>query len=90
MPSNTFQDDSGNNSSYRVIMFLWIVVVAIVWGIVSIKGPTLADIPSGVMYLTMFLIGGKQVQKWLELTGGSTNIKDIISKLTSTSEKPSE
>lgn len=60
------QDNLGNNSSMRLIVFLSISVIIGVWAKISIVNNTMAPIPTEVAAVLTAFIVGKVGQSWVE------------------------
>ena len=70
-PAGMLQDEKGNGSSSRLVKVMW---VAGLIGILSIvewrSNPVVVpDVPWGIVMITLIIIGGGAVGKWMELGG---------------------
>jgi len=59
-------DNAGGASSVRVVMLLWLLLVAGLWAFACIKSGTLVDIPSGVQVVTGAILAAKATQRFGE------------------------
>ena len=55
-------DPHGNNSSTRLVMFLWSLAVMLVWVAVCFYKKDIVDIPVGVGGVLLITLGGKVAQ----------------------------
>lgn len=62
------QNSQGENSSVRLIMFLYSIVVLFVWAAVSLKSTpmVLAEFPDNVIYVLGLIFGVKGYEKFIE------------------------
>ena len=60
------QDDSGNNSSMRLAMFLLVVCVMIGWLYVTVRLQVVQDIPPGLVSIIIAAFAAKVWQKGTE------------------------
>jgi uncharacterized membrane protein len=60
------QDNLGNNSSMRLIVFLSVAVIIGVWAKISIVNNTMEPIPTEVAAILAAFIAGKVGQSWVE------------------------
>ena len=60
--SDFLNDPHGNNSSTRLVMFLWSMVVLIVWVGACIYKREMIDIPMGVGAILAYAFGAKVAQ----------------------------
>jgi uncharacterized membrane protein len=60
------QDSQGSESSLRMIMAIWMLVVLAVWAIICLWKEAILDLPTGICALVMFILGAKVWQKYAE------------------------
>jgi hypothetical protein len=73
--SGFLQDDSGNLSSTRLALLLWVIGVLVIWGAASLKTGELKAIPDSVTTVIGLLMGGKVMQKF----GERSEVKPTLS-----------
>ncbi len=64
---NFLQDSAGNQSSLRLAFLLTLAVSMLVWAALSIATEAMPELPSSITTLLGFLVGGKLVQKQIEV-----------------------
>ena len=60
--SNFLNDPDGNNSSVRLLMFLWSLAIMVVWVVVCVRRDEITDIPVGVGSVLALTLTAKVVQ----------------------------
>lgn len=60
------QEPSGKLSSKRVILFLVILTFLVLWVRASWLSATIADVPSGVHIVILYLLGAKGAERFAE------------------------
>lgn len=62
------QNNQGENSSVRLILFLYSIVILFVWASVSLKSTpmVLAAFPDSVLYALAIIFGVKGYEKFIE------------------------
>ena len=61
-----FKDDSPY-SSYRLLQFIFFLLFSLGWAYVTIRTRLLADVPMGLQVVIGLLLGGKVLQKGIEV-----------------------
>lgn len=61
-----FRDDSPY-SSYRLLQFIFFLFFSLGWGYVTVRTRLLADVPVGLQVVVGLLLGGKVLQKGIEV-----------------------
>ena len=70
-PAGILEDDNGNGSSNRLVKILWFAFLGFILGVVSWRSdpPAVPDVPWGIVMITLIVVGGGAVGKWMELGG---------------------
>ena len=68
-----FNDPNGKTSSIRILTFMVVFIIMIVWAYISMKSETMISIDPGLIGVIGTLIGGKAVQSFAENGGKNEN-----------------
>lgn len=70
-PAGILEDNDGNGSSSRLIKVGWVFFLGVILGIVAWRSnpPAVPDVPWGIVMITLIVVGGGAVGKWMELGG---------------------
>lgn len=67
--SKFLSESNGSLSSLRLLMFVWVLGVFVVWATVSVKVWAPAELPDSVITVLGLLCAGKVIQKPMEKCG---------------------
>lgn len=65
--NNFLHDHRGDQSMMRLLNLLIVVAVVCVWTSVSMSKQALQDLPTGVVWMLGLALGGKAIQKFIEM-----------------------
>lgn len=61
-----FNDLNGKTSSIRILTFMVVFIIMVVWAYISMKSETMISIDPGLIGVIGTLIGGKAIQSFAE------------------------
>ena len=68
-PAGILEDNDGNGSSNRLIKVMWFFFLGVILCIVAWNKNVVPDVPWGIVMITLIVVGGGAVGKWMELGG---------------------